>query len=476
VALNSGNPINGSTFAIVNGSPITVPWSFTDKSHNTGPAAGEFLEEGINLTALGLQGCFSSFLAETRSSQSPTATLSDFVLGNFNTCTAELPNTATVQADGIAPITSNQVIITINDGHPLEATSVGSGAVADGLTAEQLQPIVAQAIGQWRAAGIDPATLSNLANVRVRLGDLPGAELGFAAGGTIWIDRTAAGWGWSVNGGAGRMDLTTVVAHELGHVLGFAHDSTGVMEARLAPGVRLIPEALPGTGTVTVGAGVSAGPTASGARAGELGVGPLAATSPAQGIDVGFAPAVPGGVTRALTAAQDGGGSQRSVTAVLGDRAQQAPLMIATPILALVFGGPDEGPGTVLVPGFRPPAVRVDSVGGDGVLPGEEAGDTEQAALPPSAGNTAGAPRDRRAQAQAGVRFREVACDACFADGSWAPDLAGMDLPLPGVEAYSSGQTPAAATAVAALAFALGGFGVAPRAETEPRRRRPSLI
>jgi uncharacterized repeat protein (TIGR01451 family) len=106
-----------STFAIVNGAPITVPWTFADKSHNTGPAAGEFLEEGVNLTALGLGGCFSNFIAETRSSQSPTATLSDFVIGNFNTCRLDLPNTATVKADGIAPITSNQVIITVVDGH-----------------------------------------------------------------------------------------------------------------------------------------------------------------------------------------------------------------------------------------------------------------------------------------------------------------------------------------------------------------------
>src|SRR5439155_18259862 len=61
-----------STFAIVNSGPITVPWTFSDKSHNTKPAAGEFLEEGVNLSALGLGGCFSNFIAETRSSQSPS--------------------------------------------------------------------------------------------------------------------------------------------------------------------------------------------------------------------------------------------------------------------------------------------------------------------------------------------------------------------------------------------------------------------
>jgi hypothetical protein len=42
------------------------------------------------------------------------------------------------------------------------------------------------------------------------------------------------------------MDLVTVVSHELGHVLGFDHSATGVMESSLAPGVRIGPEALPG--------------------------------------------------------------------------------------------------------------------------------------------------------------------------------------------------------------------------------------
>jgi len=113
-----------STFAIVNGAAISVPWPFVDKSRNNGPAAGEFLEEGINLTGLGVGGCFASFLAETRSSQSPSATLSDYALGSFNTCSLMLPNTATVQADGISAITSNQVTIIVNDGDGSAATSI----------------------------------------------------------------------------------------------------------------------------------------------------------------------------------------------------------------------------------------------------------------------------------------------------------------------------------------------------------------
>src|SRR5262249_47791574 len=80
VALNGGNPIAGKTAAVVNSGPISVPWHYVNKSGAAQPAAGEFLEEGVNLTSLGLDSCFTSFLAETRSSQSPSATLSDFAL------------------------------------------------------------------------------------------------------------------------------------------------------------------------------------------------------------------------------------------------------------------------------------------------------------------------------------------------------------------------------------------------------------
>ena len=46
-----------------------------------------FFEGGINLTALGLDAdCFSSFMAQSRSSTSFDSTLSDFVLGQFSLC------------------------------------------------------------------------------------------------------------------------------------------------------------------------------------------------------------------------------------------------------------------------------------------------------------------------------------------------------------------------------------------------------
>jgi hypothetical protein len=45
----------------------------------------------------------------------------------------------------------------------------------------------------------------------------------------------------------GRMDLLTVVEHELGHLLGFAHDSTDVMDDTLVAGMRVTPLAVGST-------------------------------------------------------------------------------------------------------------------------------------------------------------------------------------------------------------------------------------
>ncbi len=82
---------------LVNAGTITMPWPFLDKSGTTGNQAlnGEFYEGGVNLSTLGLAGeCFASVASETRSSTSTTATLKDFVLGNFGKCDSTLTTTA----------------------------------------------------------------------------------------------------------------------------------------------------------------------------------------------------------------------------------------------------------------------------------------------------------------------------------------------------------------------------------------------
>ena len=102
----------------------TAPWLFKNKSNQTTYGHGEFYEGGLNLNFFGLQNeCFSSFAAETRSSQSVTATLKDFVLGGFQQCTASM-TTLPKLADGTTTAT------TVSPGTPVHdlATIVGSNA------------------------------------------------------------------------------------------------------------------------------------------------------------------------------------------------------------------------------------------------------------------------------------------------------------------------------------------------------------
>jgi hypothetical protein len=118
------------------------------------------------------------------------------------------------------------------------------------LTTSQLDPLVEQAIAAWQAAGLDEDQLQTLSNTQFVIADLPDAALGQAAGTTITVDTDAAGYGWFVSQGlkaesgepetiaTDRMDLLTVVMHEIGHVLGYDHDDHGVMQDQLSTGIR----------------------------------------------------------------------------------------------------------------------------------------------------------------------------------------------------------------------------------------------
>src|SRR5262249_43359942 len=95
------NPTNGTT----------APWPYTDKSGFATYLQGEFFEGGLNLSALGLgDRCFASVASETRSSTSTTATLKDFVLGQFGRCTSSLTTQASVS--GSTSIGTGSVSVT----------------------------------------------------------------------------------------------------------------------------------------------------------------------------------------------------------------------------------------------------------------------------------------------------------------------------------------------------------------------------
>src|SRR5690606_17544515 len=74
--------------ATINQGPVPAFGAHTPKSPAPNVyALGAFFEGGINATELlGDTPCFASFLVETRSSQSVSATLKDFVLGDLQVC------------------------------------------------------------------------------------------------------------------------------------------------------------------------------------------------------------------------------------------------------------------------------------------------------------------------------------------------------------------------------------------------------
>jgi hypothetical protein len=131
------------------------------------------------------------------------------------------------------------------DGSPADA------GAADALTHEQLQRFVADAVAHWRGSGLATESLGALNQFVVQIVDLPGGYLGGAAGRAIWIDQDAAGHGWFLAGPGenvplGRVDLFTVVSHELGHLLGFddldsSEHANNLMAATLPVGVRRLP-------------------------------------------------------------------------------------------------------------------------------------------------------------------------------------------------------------------------------------------
>ena len=107
---------------------------------------------------------------------------------------------------------------------------------------------------------MDAATLEKLAHVQFVITDLPGADLGeaVAAANRVYLDTNAAGNGWFIDPtpatdeefaatgssrqlqavdprAVDRIDLLTVVEHELGHVAGF--DDLDALADNLMSGV-----------------------------------------------------------------------------------------------------------------------------------------------------------------------------------------------------------------------------------------------
>jgi len=178
----------------------------------------------------------TTFTNESWGTWSTSVSWQDVLVGNFSN---RIP--AALQAAGLPP---------------------SSGMSAALVTDEALQPLADAALSQLIAAAAVEDKLSSLPSITFQIADLPGTLLGQSLGSVILIDRDAAGYGWFVDltpwddeefanlaagddllavpGGVahGRMDLLTVVMHELAHVLGYEHSARGLMQPTLASGIR----------------------------------------------------------------------------------------------------------------------------------------------------------------------------------------------------------------------------------------------
>ena len=137
----------GSECAATNSSTVSASWA----SYSGGTIASPlFFEGGLDISAVfagSTAPCFASFLEETRSSQSATAVLKDFLLGNFPVCsisvtkacgtatldgsTITFPPGGTVTNTGIGTLYNVQVVDAITGG------STNTIDVASTLTAGQ---------------------------------------------------------------------------------------------------------------------------------------------------------------------------------------------------------------------------------------------------------------------------------------------------------------------------------------------------
>jgi len=140
-----GDGAGQSLCGVVNKLPILhpagIPWHTETKQPGNTPSndleEAEFFEGKINLTELGLVGCFSKYMGVTRSSTSLTATIFDYALGDFNLCSISVDKQCSAAPEPNAA--GNAVVSTFD----VTVTNTGAGPVSDVAIAENIEASLA---------------------------------------------------------------------------------------------------------------------------------------------------------------------------------------------------------------------------------------------------------------------------------------------------------------------------------------------
>ena len=197
--------------------------------------------------------------------------------GNTPTTTAatvvvSLTTGATAPSAGVVQVPDNA--------EPMMAHGLADG-LANGyqLSQDDLDAMVDFAIQQWAASGADSGQVAAMLGADFGVANLAGLDLGLTVGNHVLIDLDGAGYGWSLGGAPGGMDLLSVVMHELGHVAGFGDHYSGsnhVMNGFLDAGEGRLSGGAFGAGSDMMLGGGAAGMPGLQSFAGGLDAGPVA--------------------------------------------------------------------------------------------------------------------------------------------------------------------------------------------------------
>jgi hypothetical protein len=266
------DPLSGSLF-ILDGSPNQVD--------QLNPATGAVLSSfpapfAVNYGGLALDPVTGNLWIGSSQTNSVAEVTTAGILVRTVDLTSQSIND---EISGLAFNATGQLLASSNHGvvyvldlpTPLLAAGQPDTAGADIpiVSDADLRPLIAAAIARWAAAGVRSDVLAELESVRVGIADLAGETLAETSGKAITIDSDAGGFGWfvdtspsddteftsgpdgilhatSTNPAANRMDLLTVIEHELGHVFGLEDldplDHAGeLMAAMLEAGTRRMP-------------------------------------------------------------------------------------------------------------------------------------------------------------------------------------------------------------------------------------------